>query len=279
MPPVTQVIILFAGLITHVQQPAVNGVPDRVVFVRAPHHRVRLWVETKSIDATVTPTFDVDTAISDDDYTVFKLDAEHVQMRGVALNEPIIKSADFDDRVPPLTKITDGENPLPEIKEAKTTFRARGYFDLEGGQLFPYDLLGDKPHPVTFPGSNYPGTHLLADAIVYGANNTGPVELVSDSGKRIRLAQDALIAVINGPPHRLDEKATAQQASPPEEFSEYLWLVDGNNISLPEHEAEGPFASGRLTTSSLTPLRTFIDEHIARLNIPLRVECSNTQYP
>ena len=230
-------IIIFFGLIAHFGLPTGDAMVERAVLTQFDHHTPVLFLRDADIQAPVPVPFPLNPlkkgcpggAISG--VTCYDLTKVHLEVRGLPPGLP----GSVDSHLPRLTKITDGTNAEPSVKNADTGFtHAFAYVDYTGGCLKAPKLNDpeiywgpSRPHVPNCnpsgPGPNCVPLYTIHDStpagrvvVLYVAKGPGVSAGTPASMRQITLGANSTIAVVNLSAHM-----------PGPDYKEHLWLNDG----------------------------------------------------
>ena len=237
--------IKFRGLICHVLVSGANPPVRKAILVKHIHHEPRLIVPIAY--QNIIPLPPVTGGAPTEAW--FDLTKNQLTVDGVS-GDPAKPQSDFDSLVTPLRVISDATAHVREIgtKKPHAHPNITSSVTYGGGTLtvtqtceFQATFAGRPPLDVD---------HCVADTVVWSFTPTGPmVRFVTDSGT-FDLPATETITVRN---------FEAPGSQTVKDFGEYKHITNATSFTSP-------------TENTALPCSRFV-------TVPLRVECSNTQYP
>lgn len=247
----SQIVIYFIGLISHITlEPVGNEAPRQIaVIVKATDHDAELVVPVGAvIPTTSTKVFAITATVGGKNY--YDIAGHNIEILGLPIGAPTTFTSAFSNYVPSLKQVTDGKTPADDVtKEKFNNGYVRSIVVLNGGTL---DVSGWYE----YKGKNYNYSEAcVASEIKYTAPVVGTaVEIVSDDGRRLRIAAGTEIRIHNLP--------TMQGVPAHYEHKRYL-LNDATTI--------GTWMASTINKCGKKPIY-----------VPGKggtIECSNSQFP
>lgn len=267
--------IVFFGLIAHFQ----FGSRERAVLVAEPNHLAIMVIKASDLTSPIGDFAHGETFYDEngDPWGIWLLDGMHLKVQNLRAGATTI-----DPRIPSLAQITDGSDPLLNIKNGVLHSRTKAYVDYTGGDLSASSTCSVKWTPPLPPGQGCrPKATWTTSTATPEVTYTGTVvgdPFILNGTEKLGLKSDAKIAIFN---------AVFVEDHVEGHYKDYLGLfVDGSCISeigeVDDCPKEGPnlklptFSLSNNHNAQTSLIRLPLDLHILDLNNP---ECSNSRFP
>jgi len=186
---------IFIGLISHVTR----GNKMRAVFFqpRHPKHRAFFLVYSKGA-RYLTGLPQADLKGHSDDVAAYLLD---FPLEIVGIEKNLVKTQEFLDHIPPLTRISSGEQIRAAVVQRKPGAGFAGFVDYYG-KVSVHGFFCNRAE--FLPVVNWPGTHCIARIVTVDAKPTTHTVILrrKDKTAQITIPADAIVAFLNLPTNR-----------------------------------------------------------------------------